>query len=112
MPQSDVIVYDVTVSLALLNVFSQKLADRMQVLATVGKTCAIAVIIFIGVRNVVEGISFVHLLFSFLQFVCLFVFFSFLLCCLFVFVCFCFYVVVLVLFVCLFAVFVLVLVVR
>ena len=84
MPQSDVIVYDVTVSLALLNVFSQKLADRMQVLATVGKTCAIAVIIFIGVRNVVEGISFVHSLFSFLQFVSLFsfrfcfVFFSFL----------------------------------
>ena len=71
MPQSDVMMYDVTVSLALLNVFSQKLADRMQVLATVGKTCAIAVIIFIGVRNVVEGISFVHSLFSFLEFVCL-----------------------------------------
>ena len=110
MPQSDVIVYDVTVSLALLNVFSQKLADRMQVLATVGKTCAIAVIIFIGVRNVVEGISFVHSLFSFLQFVNLFSFrFCFVVCfCLFLF----FDVVVLVLFVCLFAVFVLVLFVR
>ena len=86
MPQSDVMMYDVTVSLALLNVFSQKLADRMQVLATVGKTCAIAVIIFIGVRNVVEGISFVHSLFSFLEFVCLlicllvFLFFYFFIC--------------------------------
>ena len=49
-------IYDVTVSLALLNVFSQKLADRMQILATVGKTCAIAVIIYVGLRNVIEGI--------------------------------------------------------
>ena len=48
-------IYDVTVSLALLNVFSQKLADRMQILATVGKTCAIAVIIYVGLRNVIEG---------------------------------------------------------
>ncbi|KAK7114902.1 hypothetical protein V1264_000883 [Littorina saxatilis] len=43
------------VSLALLNVFSQKLADRMQILATVGKTCAIAVIIFYGMRNIFQG---------------------------------------------------------
>nr|KAG5707992.1 hypothetical protein BaRGS_025130 [Batillaria attramentaria] len=43
------------VSLALLNVFSQKLADRMQVLATVGKTCAIVVIVFFGLKNVFDG---------------------------------------------------------
>lgn len=54
---SDVMFYDVTVSLALLNVFSQKLADRMQILATVGKTCAIAVIIFYGMRNIFQGLG-------------------------------------------------------
>ncbi|XP_076449020.1 uncharacterized protein LOC143285542 isoform X2 [Babylonia areolata] len=43
------------VSLALLNVFSQKLADRMQVLAYVGKITAIGVIIFYGLKHIVEG---------------------------------------------------------
>ncbi|KAL8593098.1 hypothetical protein ACOMHN_018024 [Nucella lapillus] len=43
------------VSLALLNVFSQKLADRMQVLAYVGKTSAIGVLIFFGLKRIVEG---------------------------------------------------------
>lgn len=47
----------VLVSVALLNVFSQKLADRMQVLATVGKTVALSVIIYYGIKNLVEGTS-------------------------------------------------------
>ncbi|XP_025114820.1 b(0,+)-type amino acid transporter 1-like isoform X2 [Pomacea canaliculata] len=43
------------VTLALLNVFSQKLADRVQVLASVGKATALTVIILFGIKNIAEG---------------------------------------------------------
>ncbi|XP_012934860.1 cystine/glutamate transporter [Aplysia californica] len=44
-----------TLSMALVNLMSRKLSERLQMLSSVGKTCALAVVIIMGIKRMIDG---------------------------------------------------------